>query len=96
MPLGAWNADHARRYADGRDRLSNLIAEALQLGDLPDGDTADLAADLQSFVLGLTVQALIDLTAFPPERQIAMVDEHLATLAGPARGSRRSAPHALT
>lgn len=77
----AWNADHARRYADGRDRLSSLIGEAQRLGDLPDGDTADLAAALQSFVLGLTVQALIDPAAFPPERQIAMVDEQLAALA---------------
>jgi AcrR family transcriptional regulator len=77
----AWNADHARRYADGRERLSSLIGETQRLGDLPDGDTADLAAALQSFVLGLTVQALIDPAAFPPERQIAMVDEQLAALA---------------
>ena len=79
----AWNADHARRYADGRERLSSLIGEAQRLGYLPDGDTANLAAALQSFVLGLTVQALIDPAAFPPERQIAMVDEQLAALAPP-------------
>jgi len=86
----SWSTDHARRYADGRDRLSALIAEAQELGEVPRGDVADLAASLQSFVLGLTVQALIDPAAFPAQRQIALLDDHLAALTT-FRNGRRTA-----
>ena len=77
----AWTADYARKYAHGREKLHDLVAAAQQLGDLPEGaDTARLATAAQSFVLGLTVQALIDPAAFPPQRQIQLLDDHLAAL----------------
>jgi len=82
-----WRADHARRYARGRDRLRDLIAEAQRLGELPQTDPARLAAVTQSFVLGLTVQALLDPLEFPAQRQIELVDDHLATLAANAEGN---------
>lgn len=80
----AWNADHARRYAAGRERLRALIEAAQERGEV-DGTRAadDLAVAAQSFVLGLTVQALIDPAAFPAERQIVLLEDCLATFAAP-------------
>ena len=74
------SADYARKYAAGRDRLSDLIAAAQQLGDLPAGDPAAVAAAAQAFALGLVVQALLDPAAFPPQRQIDLLDAYLMTL----------------
>lgn len=74
------SADYARKYAAGRDRLSELTAAAQQLGDLPAGDPAAVAAAAQAFVLGLVVQALLDPAAFPPQRQVDLLDAYLATL----------------
>lgn len=76
----AWSIDYARKYAQGRERLHALVAAAQRLGELPDADTERLATAVQSFVLGLTVQALIDPSAFPPQRQIELLDGHLAAL----------------
>jgi len=86
----SWNADHARRYADGRARLRALFSAAQELGELPPGDAADLAAAAQSFVLGLTVQALLDPAAFPADRQTALLDGFLAGLATGAESRRRN------
>jgi len=47
---------------------------------LPPGSPADIAAGTQSFVLGLVVQALFDPAAFPPRRQIKLLDDYLAAL----------------
>ncbi|MFG3203774.1 TetR/AcrR family transcriptional regulator [Streptomyces sp. NPDC048192] len=76
----ALSADYARKYAQGRDRLSRRVAAAQELGELPPGDTAAIAAAAQAFVLGLVVQALLDPAAFPPHRQIELLDAYLAAL----------------
>lgn len=71
---------YARKYAQGRDRLGERVAAAQQLGELPPGDPAHLAAGAQAFVLGLVVQSLFDPAAFPPQRQVELVDDYLAGL----------------
>jgi AcrR family transcriptional regulator len=83
---GELSHDYARKYARSRDRLRERVAAAQDLGELPPGDPADIAAGAQSFVLGLVVQALFDPASFPPERQVALLDAHLAALAAPVRG----------
>lgn len=75
------SADHARRYAAGRDRLRERVAAVQKLGELPPGDPAEIAAAAQSFALGLVVQALFAPEAFPPPRQIRLLDDYLAALA---------------
>ncbi|KAB7845685.1 TetR family transcriptional regulator [Streptomyces mobaraensis] len=75
------SAGHAERYARGRARLSELVATAQELGELPPGDPDRIAAGAQGFALGLVVQALFDPTAFPPERQTDLLDDYLAALA---------------
>ncbi|MFC0031226.1 TetR/AcrR family transcriptional regulator [Micromonospora chaiyaphumensis] len=77
------STEHARRYAAGRDRLTERVAAAQDLGELPGGDPAQVAAAAQAFVLGLVVQALFDPAAFPPRRQIELLDAYLATLTAP-------------
>ncbi|MFI8962161.1 TetR/AcrR family transcriptional regulator [Streptomyces sp. NPDC053493] len=79
--------DHAGRYARSRVRLAGLIAAAQDLGELPAGDPDRLAAGAQAFVLGLVVQSLLDPAAFPPDRQTALLDDYLASLARDGRGS---------
>ncbi|MEW2555973.1 TetR/AcrR family transcriptional regulator [Streptomyces zhihengii] len=76
------SAGHARRYAAGRDRLTERVSAAQELGELPPGDPAGIAAGAQSFVLGLVVQALFDPEAFPPHRQVELLDDYLASLSG--------------
>ncbi|MFF4663854.1 TetR/AcrR family transcriptional regulator [Streptomyces sp. NPDC001282] len=75
--------DYARKYARSRDRLRDLVAAAQQLGELPAGDPARVAAGAQAFVLGLVVQALFSPEAFPPHRQTELLDDYLAALASP-------------
>ena len=75
------SADYARKYAAGRDRLRERVAAAQELGELRPGDPAEIAAGAQSFVLGLVVQALFAPAAFPPRRQVRLLDDYLATLA---------------
>ncbi|MBO0652901.1 TetR family transcriptional regulator [Streptomyces triculaminicus] len=77
----AVSANHARMYAQSRDRLRDLVATAQRLGELPAGDPARIAEGAQSFVLGLVVQALLNPTAFPPDRQAGLLDDYLAALA---------------
>jgi AcrR family transcriptional regulator len=73
-------AEHARRYAQGRARLRELVVAAQEVGELPAADPDAVAAGLQSFVLGLVVQALFDPETFPPDRQVALLDGQLAAL----------------
>ncbi|MFD5424323.1 TetR/AcrR family transcriptional regulator [Streptomyces sp. NPDC127084] len=75
------SVDYARKYEEGRDRLSRRVAAAQAIGELPPGDPSDIAARAQSFVLGLVVQALFDPAAFPPRRQVQLLDEYLAAAA---------------
>ncbi|UUU38187.1 TetR/AcrR family transcriptional regulator [Streptomyces sp. NBC_00162] len=76
----ALSADHAARYAQGRDRLAKLVTAGQERGELPAGDPERIAAGAQSFVLGLTVQALLDPAAFPPVRQTELLDDYLDSL----------------
>ncbi len=78
----ALSTDYARKYAQGRERLRARVAAAQDLGELPRGDPAHIAAGAQSFVLGLVVQALFDPVTFTPERQVELLDGYLASLAG--------------
>ncbi|WP_190131001.1 TetR/AcrR family transcriptional regulator [Streptomyces mashuensis] len=77
----ALSTDYARKYAQGRARLTERVAAAQQLGELPSGDPERIAAGAQSFVLGLVVQALFDPAAFPPQRQTELLDDYLAAVA---------------
>ncbi|MEU7177518.1 MULTISPECIES: TetR/AcrR family transcriptional regulator [Streptomyces] len=83
----ALSGDYARKYAQSRDKLRELVAAAQQLGELPAGDPARIAAGAQSFVLGLVVQALFDPAAFPLHHQVELLDDYLATLASPPSSS---------
>lgn len=74
------SAEYARKYAESRDRLRVRVIAAQELGELLPGDPARIAAGAQFFVLGLVVQALLDPAAFPPQRQVELLDDHLATL----------------
>ncbi|MGW2822977.1 TetR/AcrR family transcriptional regulator [Streptomyces sp. NPDC001443] len=76
----ALSTDYARKYAKGRDRLTERVTAAQELGELPPGDPAQIAAGAQAFVLGLVVQALLDPAEFPPRRQVELLDDHLAAL----------------
>lgn len=73
-------AGHAVRYANSREKVRRIIAEAQELGELPPGDSARAAAAAMSFVLGLVVQALLDPAAFPAEYQVELLDDYLAQL----------------
>ncbi len=77
-------AAHAKTYADSRARLEDAIRAAQDDGDLIAADPADLAATLHAFTLGLTIQAVLDPDAFPPDRQTALTDAYLTGLT-PAR-----------
>jgi AcrR family transcriptional regulator len=88
--VGSWDAamadpdlaaGHAARYARSRERIRHHVEAAQRLGELPKSDPADLAVAIQSFALGLIVQALLDAEEFPPQRQIRLLDGYLATLA---------------
>ncbi|MFE0413439.1 TetR/AcrR family transcriptional regulator [Streptomyces tendae] len=82
------SAGYARKYAQGRERLRTRVAAAQDLGELPQGDPAQIAAGAQSFVLGLVVQALFDPVTFTPQRQVELLDGYLAALAGGGPGRR--------
>ncbi|MFI7617846.1 TetR/AcrR family transcriptional regulator [Nonomuraea terrae] len=71
---------YARKYGQSRDRLSERVAAAQELGELSPGDPVRIAVGAQSFILGLVVQALFDPVAFPPQRQVELLDDYLATL----------------
>ncbi|WP_327092645.1 TetR family transcriptional regulator C-terminal domain-containing protein [Nonomuraea sp. NBC_01738] len=73
-------AGHAGRYGRSRERIAGHVAVAQELGELAPCDPEGVAARVQSFVLGLVVQALLDPAAFPPERQLALLDAELAAL----------------
>lgn len=73
-------AGHAARYARSRERIRHHVQAAQRLGELPPHDPDDVAAAVQSFALGLIVQALFGAEEFPPERQIRLLNDYLATL----------------
>ncbi|MEU8434112.1 TetR/AcrR family transcriptional regulator [Streptomyces sp. NPDC029216] len=81
------SADHARKYAQSRAKLRDLVTAAQQLGELPPGDPERIATAAQSFSLGLTVQALFAPEAFPPARQTELLDDYLRSLTSPRPSS---------
>ncbi|MFJ6071005.1 TetR/AcrR family transcriptional regulator [Streptomyces sp. NPDC093065] len=88
----ALTSDYGRKYARSRERLRTRVAAAQELGELPPGDPTRIAASAQSFVLGLVVQALFDPAAFPPQRQVELLDDYLAALAAGATGGGATSP----
>lgn len=77
-----FGAEHDRRYARSREKLRAHIEAAQRLGEVTEAAPAeDLAAGVQSFFLGLVVQTLLAPREFPPDRQVALVDGYLNTLA---------------
>ncbi len=76
------------RYGGWRDRLRPHVAAAVARGELPGSrDVDEIVASAAAFAHGLVVHALFDPAAFPPDRQIAMLDGFLASLVSPAPGS---------
>ncbi|MBA2889423.1 TetR/AcrR family transcriptional regulator [Nonomuraea soli] len=73
-------AGHAARYRRSRERLQRHVEAAQERGEVAEGDAGEVAAALQSFVLGLIVQVLLEVDAFPPERQLRLLDDYLASL----------------
>ena len=74
-------AAYAATYAHSRDRLEGAIRSAQAAGELDDVEPAELAAGLHAVALGVSVQAVLEPAAFPPERQIALIDTYLQHLA---------------
>ncbi len=73
-------AEHAERYRASRAKVAGLVAEFLGVDDLEDERVERVTETLHSFVLGLTVQAVLDPSAYPPERQVTLLDGILSDL----------------
>ncbi|WP_433474586.1 TetR/AcrR family transcriptional regulator [Spirillospora sp. CA-142024] len=79
-----------RRYENWRARLRPHVATAVAQGELPAAsEMDDVVAAAAAFAHGLVVHALFDPDAYPPDRQTAMLDAFLASL---ATGSGHTAP----
>ncbi|RJL24174.1 TetR/AcrR family transcriptional regulator [Bailinhaonella thermotolerans] len=76
-------AAQTERYARWRAALRPHAEAAIRLGRLPAVDPDDVVATVAAFAHGLVVQALFDPARFPPERQTALLDAFLSTLANP-------------
>ncbi|MFD0685502.1 TetR/AcrR family transcriptional regulator [Actinomadura fibrosa] len=68
------------RYAKWRDRLRPHVEAAVRLGELPGTDPDGLVATAAAFTHGLVVHALFDPDAYPPNRQIELLDAFLTSL----------------
>ncbi|WP_346534354.1 TetR/AcrR family transcriptional regulator [Micromonospora sp. DPT] len=87
--VGSWDvalsdpdlfAAQTHRYERIRASLRTRIEDAQRLGELPDGNSAQLATTVLSFTHGLVVQALFDPERLPAATQTRLVDDFLATL----------------
>ncbi|WP_026415932.1 TetR/AcrR family transcriptional regulator [Actinomadura oligospora] len=94
--VGSWDAalgapelaaGHGVRYARARERIRRHVQVAQRLGEIPESDADDVAASINSFVLGLIVQVLFDADAFPPERQLRLLDGFLDGLSASSPGT---------
>ena len=71
----------AQRYRDSRDKLTRLVADAMNAApgrrqvDRDPNTTAEL---LHAAMLGLATQAVLDPVAYPPERLAQLVDDAIA------------------
>ncbi|QCQ18234.1 TetR family transcriptional regulator [Microbacterium sp. RG1] len=73
-------AEHAERYRASRAKVAGLVAEFLGVDDREDERVERVTEAVHSFVLGLTVQAVLDPSAYPPERQVTLLDGILGEL----------------
>ncbi|UIN30586.1 TetR/AcrR family transcriptional regulator [Microbacterium binotii] len=73
-------AEHAERYRASRAKVAGLVAEFLPESERDDERVDRVTETLHSFVLGLTVQAVLDPSAYPPERQVTLLDGILSDL----------------
>lgn len=73
-------AEHAERYRASRAKVAGLVAEFLGVDDREDERVERVTEAVHSFVLGLTVQAVLDPSAYPPERQVTLLDGILSDL----------------
>ncbi|MFC8617266.1 TetR/AcrR family transcriptional regulator [Micromonospora purpureochromogenes] len=87
--VGSWDvalsdpdlfAAQSLRYERIRAGLRACIEDAQRLGELPDGDSGQLATTVLSFTHGLVVQALFDPERLPAATQTQLVDDFLAAL----------------
>jgi AcrR family transcriptional regulator len=72
-------ASHTARYERWRGRLRPFVEEVVDSGEFT-GDVDDLVATVAAFAHGLVVQALFDPDRFPPDRQVRLLDDFLATV----------------
>lgn len=77
------SGDYARKYAQSRDKLCDLVAAAQQFGELPDGDPARIAAGCPVLRARSGGTGAVRPPAFPPHRQAELLDDYLATLTFP-------------
>ncbi len=72
---------HAQRYRDSRDKLTRLVAGAINArsdrGQV-DRDPHRTAELLHAAMVGLASQAVLDPAAYPPERLEQLVDTAIA------------------
>ncbi|WP_378144315.1 TetR/AcrR family transcriptional regulator [Cnuibacter sp. UC19_7] len=71
-------AEHAERYRASRAKVAALVADALPAASRDEERVERVTEALHSFALGMTVQAVLDPAAYPPERQTALLDALLA------------------
>lgn len=73
-------AEHAERYRTSRAKVAGLVLTYFPAGE---GDRAwvdRVTETLHAFVLGLSVEAVLDPAAYPPQRQAALLDALLGDL----------------
>jgi len=69
------------RYARWRGRLRPHVEAAIRRGELPAGADPDaVVAVAAATTHGLVVQALFDPERFPPDRQVALLDQFLDSI----------------
>ncbi len=80
--------EHALRYGEVRRRLARVVRHALDDGSLPQDADPDTEAEMMlAFVDGLGVHASLEPLAFPPARQLRLIELYLRGR-GVDRGAR--------
>jgi AcrR family transcriptional regulator len=80
LPDRRRTSTYAKTYDESRERLESAIRDAQDLGEVVDTNPTELATILQSFALGLAVQAVLDPADFPPSRQVALANALLSSI----------------
>jgi AcrR family transcriptional regulator len=77
----AWEEERLKRQRRFRRWCTRLVAEAQAAGALPASLDPEAEGDrLAVLIHGLSVEAVLDPGDWPPEKQHAVLDEHLARL----------------